>query len=258
MNQPGGRLQGKVAIITGGGSGIGRGCAEAFLREGAMIVVVGRRQSRLDEVTGASPSGDVMAVAADVSRAEDVTRMVGEVAERFGRIDVLVNSAATLIAGTAESLTEREWDETFNVNVRGLWMLSKAVVPHMRRAGGGSIVNIASVVGLIGAGNRAAYGASKGAVITLAKCMAMDLGPDKIRVNCICPGIVATEMVAGFINNAPNPEAARKQRLDLHPIGRFGTPQDIGNCAVYLASDESSWVTGAAFTVDGGYTAGKT
>jgi NAD(P)-dependent dehydrogenase (short-subunit alcohol dehydrogenase family) len=257
MNEAGGRLRGKVAIITGGGSGIGRGCAETFVREGANVVVVGRRQGRLDEVA-AGTSDKVMAVSADVSRAEDVERVVASAEEKFGTIDVLVNSAAVLLRGTAESLTEREWDETFNVNVRGLWMLSKAVLPNMRRAGGGSIVNIASVVGLVGARSRAAYGASKGAVITLTKCMAMDLGPDKIRVNCICPGIVETEMVAGFINNTPDPEAARRQRVELHPIGRFGKPQDIANCAVYLASDESSWVTGAAFTVDGGYMAGKT
>jgi meso-butanediol dehydrogenase / (S,S)-butanediol dehydrogenase / diacetyl reductase len=255
MTERDGRLRGKIAIITGAGSGIGRGCAEAFLREGAKVVAVGRREQRLEAV---AQSADALAVAADVSRADDVERVVCAAIETFGEVNVLVNCAATLIAGTAESLTEREWDETFDVNVRGLWMLSKAVLPHFRRAGSGSIVNVASVVGLIGARNRAAYGASKGAVITLTKCMAMDVGPDKIRVNCICPGIVETEMVAQFINKAPDPEAARRQRLELHPTGRFGTPEDIAGIAVYLASDESTWVTGSAFTVDGGYTAGKT
>lgn len=250
------RLQHKVAIITGAGSGIGAACARLFAREGANVVLVGRRQERLEIVAGDIETG-ALVVAADVSRSEDVAGVAERTAKEYGGIHILVNSAAVLVPGTAESLTQDNWDETFNTNVRGVWLISKEVLPQMRRAGGGSIVNVASVVGLIGARNRAAYGASKGAVIALTKCMAMDLGPDKIRVNCICPGIVETEMVADFINKAPDPEAARKQRLEVHPIGRFGTPEDIANCAVFLASDESSWATGAAFPVDGGYTAGK-
>jgi NAD(P)-dependent dehydrogenase (short-subunit alcohol dehydrogenase family) len=250
------RLQHKVAIITGAGSGIGAACARLFAREGANVVLVGRRQERLERVAGEIGTS-ALVVPADVSRSEDVARVIERAAKECGGVHILVNNAAVLLPGTAESLTQREWDETFNTNVRGVWLISKEVAPHMRRAGGGSIVNIASVVGLIGARNRAAYGASKGAVIALTKCMAMDFGPDKIRVNCICPGIVETEMVVDFINKAPDPDAARKQRLEVHPIGRFGKPEDIANCVVYLASDESSWVTGAAFPVDGGYIAGK-
>jgi NAD(P)-dependent dehydrogenase (short-subunit alcohol dehydrogenase family) len=136
-------------------------------------------------------------------------------------------------------------------------MLSRAALPAMRQAGGGSIINLSSVVGLVGARNRVAYSASKGAVTLLTKAMALDHGAEGIRINCICPGIVETELVADFVRQAPDPEAARATRVALHAIPRFGTPEDIAGCAVYLASDESKWVTGAAFPVDGGYLAGK-
>ncbi|HYG99345.1 MAG TPA: SDR family oxidoreductase [Terriglobales bacterium] len=251
------RLQGKVAIVTGAGSGIGRACAGAFVREGAKVALVARQEERLLAAASELGQDNALAIPADVANKSDIKRVVRQTGERFGTVHVLVNSAAALIAGTADSQTEEAWDETFNTNVRGLWLLSKAVIPHMRSAGGGSIINIGSVVGLIGARNRIAYGASKGAVITLTKCMAMDLGPDKIRVNAICPGIVETDLVADFINKAPDPDAARKQRLEVHPLGRFGSVNDIASAAVFLASEESSWVTGAAIPIDGGYTAGK-
>src|SRR5206468_3362073 len=162
---------------------------------------------------------------------------------------------AKLVAGTAESHSEEEWDETFNTNVRGLWLFSRAAIPHMRNTGGGSIINISSVLGLVGAKNRVAYAASKGAVTLMTKAIALDHAHEQIRCNCICPGIVETEMVAKFITQAPDPEAARQQRTALHPLGRFGKPEDIAAAAVYLASDESLWVTGAAFPIDGGFTA---
>jgi NAD(P)-dependent dehydrogenase (short-subunit alcohol dehydrogenase family) len=250
------RLKGKVAIVTGGGSGIGRACARAFIREGAKVAVVGRREEPLQEVVRELGTA-AMAICADVSRRDDIQRIAGETAARFGSVQVLVNSAGVLLPGTAESQTEQEWDETFNVNVRGLWMLSRGVIPAMREAGGGSIINVASVVGQMGARSRAAYGASKGAVIALTKCMAMDLGPERIRVNCICPGIVETELVARLMAKMADPEAVMRERLSLHPIGRFGQPEDVAESAVYLAGDESSWVTGSALVVDGGYTAGR-
>ena len=135
--------------------------------------------------------------------------------------------------------------------MRGVWLLSRAVLPHMRAAGGGSIVNIASVLSLVAARNRVAYSASKGAVLAMTRAMALDHAPEKIRVNCICPGIVDTEMVARFSMD----ETARRQRIAMHPMGRFGHPEDIAQAAVFLASDESAWITGAAFPIDGGYTA---
>lgn len=248
------RLQGKVALITGAGSGIGRACALAFARESARVALAGRRSKPLAE-TAREIGKSALVVSGDVGKKQDIARMLAQTVKRFGALHILVNNAAVLIPGTAESLSEAQWDETFQTNVRGLWLLSRAALPHLRRAGGGSIINISSVLGLVGARARVAYAASKGAVTLLTKCMALDHAAEGIRVNCICPGIVETEMVADFIRKAPDPEAARRARVGLHPLGRFGRPEDVAALAVYLASDESSWMTGAALPVDGGYTA---
>jgi NAD(P)-dependent dehydrogenase (short-subunit alcohol dehydrogenase family) len=248
------RLKDKIAIITGAGSGIGRACAIALAREGAKVALVGRRQDRLESV--AREIGDsALVVAADVSKQDGIDFVVEQTVARFGRLNVLVNNAGVLHIGTAEQITEEQWDETFNVNVRGLWLLSRAVLPQMRKAGGGSIINMASVLGINGARNRASYAPSKGAVVLLTKCMAIDHGQEHIRVNAICPSFVETDLTAAVIAKAPDPAAVRQERIKVHPIGRLGQPEDMGGLAVYLASDESSWVTGAVFPVDGGYLA---
>ncbi len=250
------RLIGKIAVITGAGTGMGRACAVAFAREGAKVALIARRKHLLEEVAH-QIGGGALVVAADIRKKADVERIVSATVKRFGGLNVLVNCAAVLIPGMAESHSEKDWDETFDTNVRALWLLSRAVLPRMRQAGGGSIINFSSVLGLVGARNRAAYAASKGAVTLLTKAMALDHGHEQIRVNCICPGIVETELVADFVRKAPDPEKARRERVALHPLGRFGTPEDVAACAVYLASDESAWVTGSVFPIDGGYTAGK-
>jgi NAD(P)-dependent dehydrogenase (short-subunit alcohol dehydrogenase family) len=244
------RLGGKVAIITGGGSGIGKAIAQAFVREGAKVVIAGRDSKKLDRAA-AEIGADCLAVSADVSNAGSVKKLVSATLNRFKQINVLVNNAAVLLPGTAESISEEDFDQTFSINVRGLWLFSRAVLPHMRATGGGSIVNIASVLSMVGARNRVAYAASKGAVMAMTKAMALDHAAEKIRVNCICPGIVETEMVARFSTD----ENARKQRIAMHPMGRFGQPAEIAGAAVFLVSDESGWTTGSVLTVDGGYTA---
>ncbi|HEY6274506.1 MAG TPA: SDR family oxidoreductase [Terriglobales bacterium] len=244
------RLAGKIAVVTGGGSGIGHAIAVAMAREGAQVAIAGRDREKLDRVA-TEIGAACLPVAADVANLQDINVLVAAALDRFHAIHILVNNAGVLLPGSAESLTETQWDQTFNINVRGMWLLTRAVLPHLRAAGGGSILNIGSVLSFVGARNRVAYAASKGAVLAMTRAMALDLAPDKIRVNCICPGIVETEMVIAFQMD----EATRKQRLALHPLGRFGQPEDIAGLTVFLASEESSWITGAAYPVDGGYSA---
>jgi meso-butanediol dehydrogenase / (S,S)-butanediol dehydrogenase / diacetyl reductase len=244
------RLAQKVAIITGGGSGIGKAIAAAYVREGASVVIAGRDAGKLERAAG-EIGANCLAVAADVSRAGEARRLVAAAIDRFERVDILVNNAAVLLPGTAESLSEEDFDQTFSVNVRGLWLMSRAALPPMRAGGGGSIINIGSVLSTLGARNRVAYSASKGAVLAMTRAMALDHAAENVRVNCICPGIVETEMVARFNLD----EGARRQRVAMHPAGRFGQPEDVAGLAVFLASDESGWITGTAQIVDGGYSA---
>lgn len=236
--------------MTGGGSGIGKAIAAAFIREGARVVICGRNRGKLD-LAAAELGKECVPIPADLGNPKDIEHLAGAAAAQFQRIDILVNNAGVLLAGNAESLTDQQWQQTFDINVRAVWQLSRAVLPHMRAGGGGSIINVGSVLSLLGARNRVAYAASKGAVLAMTRAMAVDHAAEQIRVNCICPGIVETEMVAAFNLD----EAARKQRVAMHPIGRFGQPEDVAGLAVFLASDAASWITGAGYPVDGGYSA---
>jgi NAD(P)-dependent dehydrogenase (short-subunit alcohol dehydrogenase family) len=251
------RLAGKVALITGGGTGIGRAIALAFAREGASVALAGRRLEKLKEVATEveKQGGRVMTIECDVTRAKDAARAVRETVKRFGSLSVLVNNAGTLHVSTVEGISEEEWDRVMTVNVKGPFLLSRAVLPEFRKAGGGAIVNIGSVLGLVAMKDRAAYCASKGGVTMLTKAMALDHAHENIRVNCICPSVVETDLVKGVFNETEEGQAKLKARLATIPLGRLGRPEDVAEMAVFLASEESSWLTGAAIPLDGGVTA---
>jgi NAD(P)-dependent dehydrogenase (short-subunit alcohol dehydrogenase family) len=246
-----------MALITGGGTGIGKAIAMAFAREGAKVAVAGRRVEKLKDGVREieQQGGEALAIGCDVSKAGDAKRAVREAAERFGRLNVLVNNAGVLNVSTIEGISEEEWDRLMAINLKGPFLMCRAALPELRKAGGGAIVNIGSVLGLVAMKDRAAYCASKGGVTLLTKAMALDHARDNVRVNCICPSIVETELVKNLFDANEQGEALRRSRIASIPLQRFGRPADVAEMAVFLASEESSWLTGAAIPLDGGLTA---
>ncbi len=251
------RLSGKVSFITGGGTGIGRACAMLFAAEGAQVVVAGRRNAPLRALVREieKSGGQALAIASDVTDRASVESALSGAVEYFGKVNVVVNNAGSVVVADAEHTSDEEWRRTIEVNLTGTFFVSRAVLPILRKEGGGSIVNIGSVLGLVARKQRAAYCAAKAGVTGLTKAMALDHAHENIRVNCICPTIVETELGMQSIAMLPDPEAERRRRSAEIPLGRMGTPLDVAQMAVYLASAESSWVTGAAFPLDGGLTA---
>ncbi len=248
------RLEGKVSIITGAAMGIGRAIAGAFAREGATVVLCDLNAEAMgDTLRGIPENGEEpLFVEADVSKSEDVKRVVGATISHHGRVDVLVNNAGILEPGGVTELEEDAWDRVMNVNAKGVFLCCRHVVPHMLKNGGGSIVNITSIAGLIAWPGVMGYCASKGAVTMMTRAMALDLARDRIRVNAVAPGAVWTPMVRDFTNG--NEEAVHSM-ADQHPMGRIGRPEEIAEATVFLASDQSSFTTGVILPVDGGYTA---
>lgn len=243
--------------MTGGGTGIGKAIALACAREGAKVAVAGRRKEKLQEtVRELEKQGwNGLAITCDVSNSKDAERAVHEAAKNFGKLNVLVNNAGVLHVATIEGTSEAEWDRLMTVNLKGPFLMCRAALPEFRRAGGGTIVNVGSVLGLIGMKDRAAYCASKGGVTLLTKAMALDHAHEGVRVNCICPSVVETELVAGLFSGSDEGKALRSARISQIPIGRMGRPADVAELAVFLASEESSWLTGAAIPLDGGLSA---
>jgi NAD(P)-dependent dehydrogenase (short-subunit alcohol dehydrogenase family) len=241
-----GRLAQKVAIVTGGASGIGLAIVRAFLREGAMVAVFDADAQALEA------ANDVpMRQVCDVTNAGAVNTAVAAVGRRFGPVTVLVNNAGISITGNVEEISEADWDRTFAVNVKSVYLCSRPVVPMMRAAGGGSIINVASESAFIGFAMHPAYCASKAAVVHLSRSMAAGHAKDRIRVNALCPGTIDTPLYRNFLAQQADPKAVNAMVAGMHPLG-IGTPEDIAHAAVYLASDESRYMTGAPMIVDGG------
>jgi len=253
------KLEGRVAVVTGGSDGIGRAIALAFAREGAKVVIVGRDEVKggraLNELKGV---GEAAYFKADVSDSEQVRRMVTDTLQKYGSIDILINNAAICPAGDVVTTSEAAWDEVIDVNLKGVFLCSKYVIPHMQRNGSGVIVNIGSINSLMAMENEAAYDASKGGVLMLTKAMALDFARSNIRVNCICPGAIETPMLNASLGTAKDPKAARATLTQKHPLRRTGKPEEIAQAALFLATDDSSFITGATIPVDGGILAGWT
>ncbi len=252
------RLKGKVAVITGGALGLGRATALRMAEEGCAgavcDVLIDVANAFVDELAGRG--FDACCWQLDVSREADVERVLGEVARRFGRIDILVNNAGVAGANKpTDQLTEAEWDFVQAVNVKGVFFGVKHVIPHLRRAGGGSIINLSSIYGLVSAPDVPPYHASKGAVRLMTKTDALIYAGEKIRVNSVHPGFIWTPMVEGYLKSQGEVQEGRPLVDALHPLGHMGEPDDIAWGCVYLASDEAKFVTGAELVIDGGYTA---
>lgn len=251
------RLNDKVALITGGTSGIGEATALLFAREGALVAVTGRNRKRGEAVLARiKQSGDEgLFVRADVSSAGDCRRAVDEVMKAFGRLDILFNNAGVYYPQTALECSEKEWDEQIDVNLKGTFLMSKFALPVMIAQGRGSIVNNASGWGVVGGDRAVAYCASKGGVVLMTKAMAIDHGTQGIRVNCVCPGDVETPMLPADAKMRGMKVADYMAAAAKRPLGRVGTPEEIAKAVLFLASDDSSFMTGAALVVDGGGTA---
>lgn len=251
------RLKGKVALITGAGSGIGRATAILFANEGAKVAVSDLVTPKGEEtVTRITESnGEAIFVRADVSKSYDVKKMVNTVLENYGKIDIVFNNAGISPVGTVVDTSEELWDKVMNINLKGIFLVSKYAIPVMEKRGGGVIINTASAGGIVALPNEAAYDASKGGVIMLTKAMAVDHGPQNIRVNCVCPGVTDTPILQAYINGSLNPDKTRKILLEKNAIiRRLIKPEEIAYTVLFLASDEASAVTGAAYIVDGGNT----
>lgn len=249
------QLENKVALITGAAGGIGAGIAERFSQAGAAVVIFdvnAERARQMEEKV--RRTGRALAIRGDVSSEDDVRRAVERTLSEFGALDVLINNAGIEVAGPLVEMSSSAWDRQLGVNLKGAFLCAKHAIPHMRGRGG-AIVNISSVHAFVSYEGNAAYDASKAGMIGLTRALALEHGRDGIRVNAICPGYIDTPMMDEWLGSQPDPEATLRQVLSIHPIGRMGTPGDIAEAALFLASDSASFISGTYLVVDGAMTA---
>lgn len=245
----GNRLEGKIAIVTGGGRGIGAGIAQRFLEEGALVAIV-QRNAPPDFML----NGHAIFVEADITRTADVSDAIGRTVERFGGLDILVNNAGIMFEKTVDQMSEADWDLMMAINLKAPFLLTKMALPHMRRRAGGSIINIGSIEGLASNPGHPAYSASKAGIHGLTAAIAVDHGHEGIRCNAIAPGWITSDLSEAYLQSMKDISRIRRELLAMHPSGRLGEPRDVGNLAVWLASDESGFANGQVYVLDGGRT----
>ena len=244
------KLEGKSAIITGGGSGIGLACAKLFSNEGAKVAIIGRRKNRL-ELAAKEVEGHILPVVGDLTNNNDLDNLISKTLHAFKKIDIVVNNGGIFSGSSVHETKDEDWNTIMNTNINSVFQLTKRVLPHMMKRKAGTFVHIASILGLVAAPGVAAYNVSKGALLQFNRSIAMEYGSLGIRSNAVCPGLVKTEMTEDLMRD----EELMLEWSKDYPIGRFGVPEDIASACLYLASDESSFVTGVALPVDGGFTA---
>jgi NAD(P)-dependent dehydrogenase (short-subunit alcohol dehydrogenase family) len=247
-----GKLAGKTAIVTGGGTGIGRAIALRFHEEGAQVVICGRRQEKLDEVCTVAGNDRMTGIAADVTKEEDIVRLVQATVAMTGRLDILVNNAGIMRFAPLSDTPGDIWRDMMSINAWGPWRLMVHAIPEMRRAGGGSIINLTSIAGIKALPGAGMYCASKAAMQALSQVMALETAKDNIRVNLIAPAVVEETELADPIFGHTNVQAFYDRMRPLHPLGRNGRPKDVADAALFFASEDSSWISGVILSVDGG------
>jgi len=251
------QLKGKIAIVTGANSGIGAASAKLFAAEGAKVVVCARRaeagQKVVDEIRAAG--NEAILSRCDVAKKEDIYAAVDLAVSTWGRVDVVMNNAGIALVKNAVDTEDDEWDKVMNTNVKSIFYMAKAVIPLMKKQGGGVIINVASQLAMVASPNFAVYTASKGAILNFTRALALDHAKDNIRVNCLCPGAVATPLLLNQFDGQQGPQGGLQDLINMHPMGRLGRPEELASAALFLASDASSFMTAAPLVVDGGYIA---